>query len=75
MVVVVVVVVATVVVTAVVVVVVVVIGKDLLCSYDFRVKFVAYKRRHWLSRRFLCFFIVHNISYSILILCVNDHHI
>ena len=35
------VVVATVVVTA---VVVVVIGKDLLCSYDFCVKFVAYKR-------------------------------
>jgi hypothetical protein len=27
-------------------VVVVVIGKDLLCRYDFYVKFVAYKSRH-----------------------------
>jgi len=40
----------------VVVVVVVVIGKDLLCRYDFYVKFVAYKPRHWLSLRFCVLF-------------------
>jgi len=43
-------------VVVVVVVVVVVIGKDLLCMYDFCVKFVAYKPRHWLSRRFVFFY-------------------
>jgi hypothetical protein len=39
----------------VVIVVVVVIGKYLLCRYYFCVKFVAYKPKQWLSRRFCVF--------------------